>query len=446
MNNKILIIAVIAIVAIVAVGAAVMMMGGGDNKDPTPQEKDDTPDVKPTTDKTDFDMASGALMIYGNANMDNAIDQNDVAKIQELISSNSYALVADANMDGKIDSNDVTVIKRLMAGQSTVAYYQDMTDGPTAINYPVTSFMGVHQFTLMPMMAIGALQYMDGYTIHAAGQTGATMMEELYDTETNVNTSYNQIDVEKLSSLPKKPKVVLTYSSSLSNENKVEKSGIQMVHLQFGLFKESMSAVLTFGYLLNLYDNAKEYVQFINDVVEDVDAKVLKKLGSDSDRKSVMCGYMTNCIDHANGAYVPMAIAAGAKSAFDGTDMDSRYIEFNRGDEWITAYNEDFFFYFNTWGYTENVDLPEYYKKSADYFTTLQSYKAGNFVAFNSVLPPVLMVAYMAEVLYGDYVGEGYGDAANQAFIQKFFPDFANGYDASDYHYFITYDMVKDKL
>ncbi len=56
------------------------------------------------------------------------------------------------------------------------------------------------------------------------------------------------------------------------------------------------------------------------------------------------------------------------------------------------------------------------------------------------------MVAYMAEVLYPDMVGDGYGDTMNQKFIDKYFPDFAKSFKASDYTFVITYDMVKDRL
>ena len=83
---------------------------------------------------------------------------------------------------------------------------------------------------------------------------------------------------------------------------------------------------------------------------------------------------------------------------------------------------------------------------SADYFMSLKSYKDGNFVVFNSVMPPVRTVAYMAEALYPDLVGTGYGDSVNQKYIDTFFPSFAEGFDVTDYDFMITYDMVKDSL
>ena len=429
MNTKILIAAIAAVVVVGGVAAFCLTSGNDDSG----------------TDGKDFDNQSGALMIYGNANEDSVLDSKDLDIINSLIASGTYLKTADANMDGTVDSEDAEIVKKLIAHESTKAYYLDMTDGVTSFDYPITSFMGVHQFVLIPMMAIGALQYMDGYTLSDSGMKSALMLQELFDTETNVCVSYNMVDVEKLASLTEKPKYIVAHSASLSNENKLEKSGIQIIHLNFGGFDGCVSAIRTMGFMLNLADEAQDYVKFTEDVQTYIQTEVLDKIDT-SQKKSVMCGYMTNCIDHINGTYTPMAVAAGARAVIEDSAANSTYVEFNRGDEWILGYNEDYFFYMNAWAYNEDIDEAEQYKKSADYFTTLKSYKSGHFIVFNSVLPPALMVAYMAEVLYPDLVGTGYGDETNQAFINKYFPEFAKSFNASDYTFVITYDMVKDDL
>ncbi len=428
MDSKILI-AVIAAVAIVGGAAAFFLLTGSDD----------------VADGTDFDQQSGALLIYGNADGDSVLDGRDVAKIRDLIDSGTYLKTADANMDGRIDSEDIEVVEKLIAHQNTRAYYLDMADGPTAFDYPITSFMGIHEFVLIPMVAIGALQYMDGYTLADIGVESTLMLKELFDKETNVNAGYNGVNVEKLASLETKPKYMVSHWSSLSNENKLEKSGIQIIHLDFSGYKGSASAITTAGFMLNLADEARDYVAFMDGAVSDIQSKVTSKMEA-SQRKSVICGYMTNCIDHSNGTYTPIAVAAGARALIEGNAANGFYVEFNRGDEWILAYNEDYFFYMNAWAYDGKIDQAGEYRKAADYFTTLKSYKAGHFVVFNSVLPPALIAAYMAEVLYPDMVGEGYGDGMNQRFIDRFFPEYAKGFNASDSVFFITYDMVKDRL
>ena len=427
MDKKIIAIAAVAILAVAAVGTALVLMNNGGKK----------------AEGKDFETSEGVLLIYGNANEDKNLDAADVTAIKALMDEGKYSKVADANMDGTIDQKDIDIVNLMIEGKSTKAYYLDRTDGATAIDFPIDSFMGIHQFVLLPMTAIGAMKYMKGYTLSSNGVAGATMLQELYDTQTNVNTSYNMVDVEKLSSLPEKPKVMMTYSLSLSNEAKLEKSGIQIMHLQFGDFKGSASAIRTAGFLLKLKAEADEYVKFTEDCVKNISEKILSKI-TDDQRKTVICGYMTNCIDHSNGSYTPMAEAAGGKGLMN--DDSNNYVEFNRGDEWILSYNEDMFFYMNSWGYTEDINLAENYKKSADYFTGLKSYKEGKFVVINSIMPPVLTTCYMAEAMYPDLVGAGYGNEMNQQFIEKFFPTFALTFTATDYDYMITYDMVKDKL
>ena len=424
METKFIAIAIAAVVVVAAVGGAVLLMkNNGESK---PEGKD-------------FDNSSGALLVYGNANEDNVIDDKDLTAIQAIIDKGGYEKIADANQDGKVNADDKTFVQDVIAKKEMKIYYKDMTDGAVGINYPVKSFMGVHQFVLMPMVAIGALQYMKGYTLSANGVEGAPMLQELYDKQQNCNTSYNMVDVEKLSNLTEKPKYIFTYSASLSNENKLEKSGIQIVHLDFGDFKGSMSAILTAGYLVNLSENANEYVKFINDIVGELNEKVLSKLTQEQ-RKTVLCGYMTNCIDHKSGTYTPIAEAAGAVGVMK--DDEKTYVEFNRGDEWILSYNEDVFFYMNSWSYSNHVDRTVQYDKSADYFTGLKSYKSGHFYVFNSILPPVVIGCYMAEMMYPDLVGDGYGNAVNQDYLDKFFPTFAAGYSVSDYDFYITYDMA----
>ncbi len=428
MDSRILV-AVIAAVAIVGGAAAFLLLSGNDD----------------IADGTDFDQQSGALLIYGNANGDSVLDAKDVEKIGELIDSGTYLKTADANMDGKIDSKDVEIVEELIAHRSTKAYYLDMTDGPTAFDYPITSFMGIHEFVLIPMVAIGAERYMDGYTLAEIGVESTQMLQTLFDKETNVNVGYNGVNVEKLAGLPSKPKYMVTHWSSISNENKVEKSGIQIIHLDFSGYSGSASAIVTAGFMVDLANEARDYVGFMDNVVSDIASKVTSRIDA-SQRKSVICGYMTNCIDHSNGTYTPIAVAAGARALIEGNAANGFYVEFNRGDEWILAYNEDYFFYMNAWAYDGTVDRPEEYRKAADYFTTLRSYKAGNFVVFNSVLPPALIAAYMAEVMYPDLVGEGYGDGVNQRFIDRYFPEYAKGFRAADSVFFITHDMVKDRL
>ena len=97
MNAKI--IAIVAVVVIVAGGAgAFMVLNNGNGAKNV--ERVDT-----------------ALAVYGNANNDTVINNNDVTLIQEIIDGKKVLKdypFADANNDSKVDSTDIDTVKNII--------------------------------------------------------------------------------------------------------------------------------------------------------------------------------------------------------------------------------------------------------------------------------------------------------------------------------------------
>lgn len=52
------------------------------------------------------------LQVLGNADKNDYLDDNDVTKIKEMISSNTYDQMADANNDGKVDETDLDLVQK----------------------------------------------------------------------------------------------------------------------------------------------------------------------------------------------------------------------------------------------------------------------------------------------------------------------------------------------
>jgi iron complex transport system substrate-binding protein len=60
------------------------------------------------------------LKIFGNANMDDTINEMDIAYVEGIISGkNKSTDLADANHDGKIDENDITKIESILSEEKT---------------------------------------------------------------------------------------------------------------------------------------------------------------------------------------------------------------------------------------------------------------------------------------------------------------------------------------
>ena len=124
MDKKIL--ALIAIIAVVAIAAAALLLlnsGNGGDKDKT----------------VDMDTR---LYIYGNANNDDYLNNDDVSTLESIISSGSWNKAknpyADANQDGKIDKSDVDVVKKFIKGEEARMYYLSSEWGVKYINFPLS--------------------------------------------------------------------------------------------------------------------------------------------------------------------------------------------------------------------------------------------------------------------------------------------------------------------
>lgn len=103
MNNKMLL-GIAAAIIVIAAGAYVIL--NNDGSDRLSIESG----VYPTN-----------LMILGNANMDDYLDQRDVEYIEKLIADGDIdynkEYFADANFDGRIDEADVEHVKKMIAGE-----------------------------------------------------------------------------------------------------------------------------------------------------------------------------------------------------------------------------------------------------------------------------------------------------------------------------------------
>jgi iron complex transport system substrate-binding protein len=58
------------------------------------------------------------LSIFGNANMDDAIDEYDIEYVERIIAgTNEETQLADANYDGQIDEADIAQIELIILGE-----------------------------------------------------------------------------------------------------------------------------------------------------------------------------------------------------------------------------------------------------------------------------------------------------------------------------------------
>ena len=86
-----------------------------------------------------FDWAHEEMLtIYGNANLDDIIDENDLEYVRAIINgTENKTQFADANYDGKIDKDDIAQIAAIIAGNETELTIQDMAGRAVTVPRPI---------------------------------------------------------------------------------------------------------------------------------------------------------------------------------------------------------------------------------------------------------------------------------------------------------------------
>jgi len=138
-------IAVIAVVAIAAVAAFMLLNNNGGNKE------DNTDTSEYLTDdsgKATISSVNTKLLVFGNANNDVYLNNDDVTFIQNIVDGKSTwnktkNPLADTNADGKITKEDVSLLKCFIAGKSAPMFYVNDLLETVKITFPLTGKIAI---------------------------------------------------------------------------------------------------------------------------------------------------------------------------------------------------------------------------------------------------------------------------------------------------------------
>ncbi|MCL2460304.1 MAG: hypothetical protein FWF19_02985, partial [Euryarchaeota archaeon] len=96
------------------------------------------------------------LNIFGNANEDMNIDENDVVSVYRMIAGQEPPTrFADANNDGILDEHDVDQIWAIIEGTATEIVVLDANDNAVTVQTPVERIVTLDQMIAENAQAIG---------------------------------------------------------------------------------------------------------------------------------------------------------------------------------------------------------------------------------------------------------------------------------------------------
>jgi len=208
------------------------------------------------------------LGIFGNANMDDTINEDDIEYVEGIIEgTNEETELADANYDGKIDEEDIAQIELIIGGEEKeltllqyIGYPGDITEVPITIPMPVESIVAIGgAYGPKILCAFGEQDRIVG-VLETAKKQGE--LKTFLEDKNTVGKSTFSADIEMI--VEQNPDIVLGYSYRYfpEYEDPLEASGIPFVQMDFHEPEKYSREIGNLGWILCDQERAEELINF----------------------------------------------------------------------------------------------------------------------------------------------------------------------------------------
>ncbi|MCW4035188.1 MAG: ABC transporter substrate-binding protein, partial [Candidatus Bathyarchaeota archaeon] len=407
----------------------------------------ETPETETPPEEASIDVL---LEVFGNANMDDKIDDTDVDYLQAIMNgSKTETEFADATHDGTIDQTDIDQVNALISGEASYITLLDGNGALLTVSLPVDRIIVEYLSNAELVRILNVEDNVVGCD-YAVEQLKGFYFPENGDSIVNVG-KMNSPDYEAVLDL--EPDMVLTFTKA--TEEKAEKlPGVDVVYL--GLYYPNVTApedssfvqgILKAGYIFNRVNESRNYVTWLLDLTETMRSTTADLTESekqtvfittypyDSSATTYSC-YATvdtlgQCCILSGGSNVGQSLAGYLNSSSVKVDA-----------EWILESNPEYMFLHTvryTYGGSMRSDPAQGY--DVDDPTSLQTCLAefvskpefanieavlNNHVYIiagdfrNNAMGGVLGAVYMSNVLYPDLFTDLDPEAVHQQYITEF--------------------------
>jgi iron complex transport system substrate-binding protein len=249
------------------------------NSDPqsTPQNSNFDLQADSNSTITSVSTMNLTLEIYGNANMDDKIDQDDITYLQRIINGTaSSTLFADANHDGRIDTLDIDYIQAIINGNAPKLYLLDGNEQDISVSLPANRIIVEYNQNTELVRILEVEHLVVGI------DSGVDPVKNMFfpnnaDSITSVG-GMSTPDYEAVLNL--RPTTLLTFGPD-TTEKASKLPGVDVVYL--GLYKPNVTnpedsrfiqGILKAGYIFNKVDRATEYANWILNLTSTINAKI----------------------------------------------------------------------------------------------------------------------------------------------------------------------------
>ncbi len=382
------------------------------------------------------------LGIYGNADMDDVIDEEDLEYAKGIINgSNAATGLADANRDGEIDEDDLAQIEKIIAGEESEMTILDTARRDVTIPKPVERIVVPSGLTAEAFMLLGATDSIVGVSDKIKEKT--YFFSEISDRPSVGGWQIE--DYEAIASLD--PDIVISYEKWPpidEAEEKLESFGIPVIVLEFtdpDIIAEELQKL---GYILDRRGEADDYLDWRSSYEEDIESLVGELEEDDRPRTFLETTYKgagdIGTYSEGSSGNVYLALCGGRNIA---ANMSVSYPHVD--SEWLITENPDViikYVYSSTldWGWNGTEDpqaiLDEV--KSRDGWDNIEVVKNGRVYLISNELmtglDSIVGYLYWTKMLHPEFSADP--DGAYEEYLTEFlgieYPDLIFGYPLPD--------------
>jgi iron complex transport system substrate-binding protein len=351
------------------------------------------------------------LDIFGNANMDDTIDEDDIAYVEGIIEeTNEETQLSDANYDGQIDEADIAQIELIIAGEEKELTIIDTANRTVTLTMPIQRIITITDDSAEALRILHAVDNIVGVSVD-------TLENEAYLPEFSQKENvgkWNEPDFEMILTL--EPDLIISYKTATPKylDPTLEGTGITSVALDLYRADDMREEMMLLGYIVDKKAEAEKYVELFNKVVDAVDEKV-SQIPEESRTRVYLEGYSDlKTYTKGKGGDLACTMAGGVNIA---SDLEGSYPEVD--SEWVMIQDPDVIVRLTTpseipCGYA--VDDPSFFaakraemmnRSGWDYITAVKDERAYMLLYEFGASPGVpVAIAYMAKWFYPDHFSE----------------------------------------
>jgi iron complex transport system substrate-binding protein len=299
--------------------------------------------------------AEYTLDIFGNANMDDTIDQKDIAYVEDVVRGTKAASnLTDANHDGKVDETDIEQIKQIINGTEKELYLVDASNRIVKLHIPVERIASSSMTeSVSTCCALGAADKIVGIPDFLAGDKMkdydiiSLSHPELANLPIVGSPYYGTPNLEIVASL--KPDLILVTYADADSVQKA--TGIPTISYpstdETALALKGFKWLKMMGYILGREKRADELSNYLNDKMNEV-SSITSKI-SDKDKPNVYLAFWGK-LTNTPAFYGPVGIAGGRLVADEGTTGPYSKHMWQVSKEQVIKWNPDAIFVHRTVG------------------------------------------------------------------------------------------------